>query len=240
MSWHPPPCGLRSEQRPRGGPLGELAWGVALTLHEGFQLGGQSWWWKLHWHLWRAYRGWHPHRALAQLSPTEFSDALAYGETPALTVVKALQLCRQHVPAARSLLDLGAGRGTLALTAAAQGWEVVAMECVEELIARSQPVGDALGWPVRWVHGDVRTAPLVRCDILHVAATAYPEPMRQLLADRFARECDPSQGLLLQDWILDDDRFEALVGVRLPVTWGTSYFTLHRLRPSPVAPAESY
>jgi SAM-dependent methyltransferase len=201
-----------------------------MALHEWSRLGGQAWWWKLHWGLWRAYRGWHPHRALGSLPEAERQDSLAYGETPAYTVLRALGLCRRHYPEARSLLDLGAGRGTLALTAAANGWNVVAIECLEDLVARSQPVSAALGWPVRWVQGDLLTLPHPRFDILHVAATAFPDAMRQTLANRLAEECDSGQGLLLQDWILDDDRFEPLAGVRLPVTWGTSYFTLHRPR----------
>lgn len=228
MSWRPPPCGLRPEQKPKGGAFGELAWGIALSWHELARLGRHPWWWKLHYGLWRAYRGWDPRRALANLPPQQQRDTLAYGETPAYTVLKALAICRQHFPRARTLLDLGAGRGTLAMTAAATGWQVEAVEYLPELVSRSEPVSERLGWPVRWTTGDFLTLPLACCDLIHVAATAYPEATRAALANRWAAECDCSQGLLLQDWILDDERFEPLVGVRLPVTWGTSYFTLHR------------
>jgi hypothetical protein len=234
MSWRPPPCGLRPEQKPTGGPLGELSWSIAISLHECLRLGRYPWWWKLHLGLWRAYRGWHPNDTLGALPAEEQRDTLAYGETPAYTVTRVLAMCRQHFPRAQSLLDLGAGRGTLALTAAATGWDVLAVEYLQELVLRSEPVGRRHGWPVQWLHGDFLTLSLPRCDIIHVAATAFSDQTRQALADRWIGECDPGQGLLLQDWILDDERFEPLIGVRLPVTWGCSYFTLHRLRgPSP-------
>lgn len=210
--------------------MGELAWGVALSLYESCLLGHKAWWWQMHYGLWRAYLGWNPDKVLAELPPEEYRDTLAYGETPASTVLKMLEICRQHFPDADSLLELGAGRGILAMTAAANQWDVMAVEYLRVFVERSEPLTLQLGWPVQWVRGDFLVLPLPPCDIVHVAGTAYPEATRQKLADKFANECGPEQGIMLQDWILDDERFETLVGVRLPVTWGSSYFTLHRRR----------
>lgn len=222
--------GLRPEQRPKFGLIGEVAWGSALSVYECFLLGHKAWWWQMHYGLWKAYRGWNPDKVLANLSETEYRDTLAYGETPASSVLRMLEMGRSHFPEAESLLDLGAGRGVLAMTAASNGWDVLAMEYLQEFVDRSEPLTGRLGLAVSWVKGDFLQLPFPPCDLLHVAATAYPEETRNALQEKFAQECGPEQGIITQDWILDEDRFEALVGVRLPVTWGSSYVTLHRRR----------
>lgn len=210
--------------------IGEVAWGTALCLYECVMLGHKSWWWQMHMGLARAYIGWNPDKVLAQLPDEEYRETLAYGETPASSVLKMLEVCRQHFPEADSFLDLGAGRGVMAMTAAANGWDVMALEYLRVFVERSEPLTLRLGWPVQWVKGDFLVLPLPPSDIIHMAATTYPEETRAALADKFAEECGPEQGIVLQDWILDEERFEALVGMRLPVTWGSSYFTLHRRR----------
>ncbi len=219
---------LRPEQKPKGGLFAELAWGTALSLYECVLLGDKAWWWKMHYGLWKAYIGWNPDRVLDSLTDEEYRDTLAYGETPASTILRALAICRHHFPDADSLTDLGAGRGMIAMTAAANGWDVLALEYLKEFVKRSEPLTRRWGWSVDWVQGDFLVLPLPCSDIIHVAATALPLDTRQLLENKFAAECGPEQGILLQDWILDEERFEALVGIRLPVTWGSSYFTLHR------------
>ena len=162
----------------------------------------------MHYHLWRAYRDWDPDAALEALSEDENLGTLAYGETPASSVRRALAMCREHFPDAFSLCDLGAGRGVLSMTAAALDWDVLAVEYMGEFLK----------------------LPLPPADIIHTAATTYPEEFRTRMADKFASEGTSEQGFLLQDWLLDEDRFELVVGVRLPVTWGSSYFALHRLK----------
>lgn len=226
----PRTSGLRPEQKPKLGLLGEVAWGTALGVYEFCMLGHRAWWWQMHWGLLRAYMGWNPDHVLDALTEEEFRETLAYGETPAWTVMRMLEMCRQHFPDAESLLDLGAGRGVMAMTAAANEWDVMAMEYLQEFIRRSEPLTMKLGWPVQWVKGDFLVLPFPPCDIVHVAATAYPEETRNALADKLAAEVGPEQGIVTQDWILDEERFETLVGVRMPVTWGSSYFTLHRRR----------
>lgn len=185
----------------------------------------------MHFGLWRAYSSWNPDEVLARLAPEEQRDTLAYGETPAVSVLKMLALCHTHFPHAQSLLDLGAGRGIVAMTAAANGWDAVALEYLQEFITRSEPLTQRLAWPVYWLKGDFLTLTLPQSDIIHVAATAYPQTTRDLLGQRLAEQCQDHQGILTQDWILDDQYFEALAGFRLPVTWGSSYVTLHRRRP---------
>jgi hypothetical protein len=222
--------GLRKEQKPWLGVLGEIAWGTSLGLYETVLLGDRSWWWRLHFHLWRAYRDWDPDAVLETLEEEEDLGTLAYGETPASTIRRALVVCRQYFPDAFSLCDLGAGRGVLSMAAAALGWDVLAVEYLQEFLNRSRPVSEKMGLSVDWVRGDFLKLPLPPADIIHTAATTYPEEFRQQLGDKFATEGTAEQGFLLQDWILDEERFEVLVGFRLPVTWGSSYFALHRLK----------
>ena len=222
--------GLRKEQKPWLGLLGEVAWGTSLALYEAILLGDKAWWWQIHYHLWRAYGDWDPDAVLASLSAEEDLGTLAYGETPASSIKRALSMCREHFPNAFSLCDLGAGRGVLSMTCAALGWDVLAVEYLAEFLKRSEPVCQKMGLTVDWVQGDFLKLPLPPADIIHTAGTAYPTEFRQKLADKFFTEGTAEQGFLLQDWILDEERFEALAGVRLPVTWGSSYFTPHRLR----------
>jgi len=222
--------GLRKEQKPWSGIIGELAWGTSLSLYETVLLGDKSWWWRMHFHLWRAYRDWDPDAVLEALSEEENLGTLAYGETPASSVKRALQVCRSHFPNAFSICDLGAGRGVFSMTAAALEWDVLAVEYLDEFLKRSVPVTRKMGLSVDWVKGDFLKLPLPPADIIHTAATAYPEEFRRSMADKFAQEGNPEQGFLLQDWLLDEERFEVVVGFRLPVTWGSSYFALHRLR----------
>lgn len=212
------------------GLIGEVAWGTSLALYEAVLLGDKAWWWQLHFHLWRAYRDWDPDAVLAGLQEGEDLGTLAYGETPASTIRRALDMCRDHMPDAFSLCDLGAGRGVLCMAGAALGWDVLALEYLGEFIRRSQPVSQKLGLSVDWVQGNFLELPLPEADIVHTAATAYPLDFRQRLAEKFLNEGNPEQGFLLQDWIIEDPRFEVVAGVRLPVTWGSSYFALHRLK----------
>lgn len=221
--------GLRAEQKPWLGLLGEVAWGTSLSLYEAILLWDKPWWWRLHYGLWRAYRGWNPDTVLDSLPPEEQIQTLAYGETPASTVRRALEICRIHFPEADSLTDLGAGRGVLSMTAAALGWDVLAVEYLGEFLKRSEPLSRAAELSVQWVKGDFLELPLANSDIIHTAATAYPLEFRERLSGKFENECHSGQGLLIQDWILEGERFEVLTSARLPVTWGSSLFTLHRV-----------
>lgn len=226
--------GLRKEQKPWLGIVGEVAWGTSLSLYEAILLWDKPWWWRLHFSLWRAYQGWNPDDVLDSLPQDEKLQTLAYGETPASTVRRALSICREHFPEADSLMDLGAGRGVLSMTAANLGWDVLAVEYLGEFLRRSQPITEAQKLSVQWVKGDFLKLPLAPSDIIHTTGTTYPLDFRAELEAKFAAECHTGQGILLQDWILEGERFEALVSIRLPVTWGSSFFTLHRvLEPVP-------
>lgn len=225
-------CGLRKEQKPWLGLFGEVAWGTSLAIYEAMLLGDRAWWWQLHFYLWRAYRDWDPDAVLAALEEGRDLGTLAYGETPASTIRRALDMCKLYMPDAFSLCDLGAGRGVLSMAAAALGWDVIALEYLGEFQRRSEPVSRRLGLSVDWVQGNFLELPLPEADIIHTAATAYPIPFRRQLEEKFIAEGLPSQGFLLQDWIIEHPRFEVVAGMRLPVTWGSSYFALHRLLPS--------
>ena len=173
--------GLRKEQKPWLGLFGEVAWGTSLALYEAVLLGDKAWWWRMHYSLWRAYSDWDPDAVLAGLSDDENLGTLAYGETPASTIRRALRVCQEHFPDAFSLCDLGAGRGVLSMSTAAWGWDVLAVEYMGEFLKRSEPVCRKLNLSVDWVQGDFLKLPLPPADIIHTAATAYPMEFRQNL-----------------------------------------------------------
>ena len=116
------------------------------------------------------------------------------------------------------------------MSSAALGWDVLAVEYLAEFLKRSDPVCKKMHLSVDWVQGDFLKLPLPPADIIHTAATAYPDDFRKQLLQKFLSEGTPRQGFLIQDWIMEDDRFEVLAGFRLPVTWGSSYFALHRIK----------
>lgn len=216
-----------SSRKPLATILRDLTWGLSLSFYETLLLGDRWWWWRMHSHLRRAYQGWSPKQVLAGLPEAERLDTLMYGEAPASTVRRILRVCRQHFPDARTLADLGAGRGILAMTAAQHDWEVLAIEYLRDFCERSRPVTEALGYDVKWVQADFLTLPLPCTQIIHTSATAYPEEFRLKLAEKLKTEALKGQGILTQDWVLDDPRFKVLASEPMPVTWGTALFTLH-------------
>ena len=171
-----------------------------------------------------------PRLVLARLPDQDMLESLNYGEAPASTAKKALEFCQEYFPQATTLVDLGAGRGVLCMTAAALGWNVLAVEYLNEFIRRSEPVTRSLGWSVEWVQGDFCDLPVPSTDLIHTSATEYPESTRAALAQKLSTECHSGQAILTQDWVLEDPRFEVLASQRWPVTWGTALFTLHRAR----------
>ncbi|MFJ3221372.1 class I SAM-dependent methyltransferase [Kitasatospora sp. NPDC086801] len=74
---------------------------------------------------------------------------------------------------ARTVLDLGCGTGVFALLLAARGAEVVAVDparaCLE--VARAKPGAGR----VRWIHGDARTLPPLRADLVTMTANTAQE-----------------------------------------------------------------
>lgn len=209
--------------------MGDLGWLASLSLYDTLLMGDKSWWWRLHFRLWKAYRGWDPGVMLGALPEEERSETFRYGEAPASTSRSALELCRRHFPQAHTLADLGAGRGVMAVTASFMDWQVLAVEYLSEYLTRSVPVTESLLCSVEWVQADFMKMDVPEAEILHTAATAYPEPFRRALEAKFEAECRPGQGLLTQDWRLEGARFQHLETLRLPVTWGTADFVLHRV-----------
>ncbi len=210
--------------------VGDLGWLASLSLYDTLLMGDKSWWWRLHFRLLKAYRGWDPGRVLQALPEAERSETFRYGEAPASSVRRALEMCRRHFPQARTLADMGAGRGVMAVTASFMDWEVLAVEYLGEYLTRSVPVTESLHCSVEWVQADFMKMEIPATDILHTAATAYPPEFRAALAQKYEAECRTGQGILTQDWRLEGPRFEVLESLRLPVTWGTADFTLHAVR----------
>jgi hypothetical protein len=106
---------LGTEKGPEAlaGASGEVAWGTSLALYEALLLGDKAWWWQIHFHLWRAYKDWNPDEVLERLSEDENLGTLAYGETPASSIKRALQMCREHCRGLQSVRPGSRSRSSL-------------------------------------------------------------------------------------------------------------------------------
>ncbi len=215
---------MHRENRVWGGLLGELFWNCSLTAYEMTQFGGQKWWWKLHWMLYRRYRSFDPDQAVRRLRG-ENPGSLAYGETPACATRKMVEL--MNLAPGGTLVDLGCGRGLVALVAACLGLQTVGIEIMDEYLVHAEEMASALKVEARFLRGDFLTLPLPRAQAYFAASTAFQNDLRQALADRLL-DCAPTL-LVTQDWLVEQPGYQLRASMRLPVTWGTSLFTLHEV-----------
>ncbi|MCA9792909.1 MAG: methyltransferase domain-containing protein [Candidatus Eremiobacteraeota bacterium] len=215
----------RRLRKPWYGIIGELFWGCSLTLFEVVNLGGFPWWWKLHWLMYRHYRGFDPDGRVRQLRGNN-PGSLAYGETPVSATRRMLALAQ--VPVGSTLVDLGCGRGLVAMAAACSGYRAVGVEVMPEYLEAAPAITEALGIEVEWIIGDFLELELPSGDCYFVASTAFPQSVRDQLGQRLAQ--GQARLIITLDWIIEHPDYEAVSSLRLPTTWGTSLFTVHRLR----------
>lgn len=197
-------------------------WSASLNLYELLTLGRHGWWWKLHQGMHRHFRGLNPDAQVRELRGDD-PGSLAYGETPAVSTLRMLQL--SGLPKGSRLVDLGSGRGMVALVAAAVGYPSVGIEFFESFVERARLLAREMKVPAEFVCGDFLEAPLPEGDLYLVPATAYPESVRVPLEERL-RRLPRGTRVITQDWLLGK-KFQCLGSVRLPVTWGTALFTFY-------------
>lgn len=155
-------------------------------------------------------------------------ESLAYGETPAVSVLRILQV--SGLPPGGSFLDLGAGRGLAACVAACAGHPATGLDFFDEHVCLARRVAADLGVSCRFERGDFLTAPLPPADLTYACSTAFGEATRQALGRRLADTLAPGALLATLDWIPDQSAFEPLRSVHVPVTWGVACAVISRRR----------
>lgn len=189
-----------------------------MAVYELAALGRHRWWWRLHRALPRHFRGIRPGR-LERTHPER--DSLAYGETPAISVRRLLQVSGL-APGAR-FIDLGSGRGLAALSAASLGYPSEGLELFPEYVERSNRVAAELKLPARFTQGDLVRDPWPEGELYYLASTAFGHQTRQLLLERF-NGLPPGALVATLDWSLP---LEGRVAFYLPVTWGLALCQLY-------------
>lgn len=152
-------------------------------------------------------------------------ESRIFGETPVLTVVKLLGVVEEGGP--RQLLDLGSGRGTVVLAAAACGFTALGLELEEDWVARAQRVAKRLGLPAEFRCADFLEGDWPEAAVVFVVATAFPEEVRAEILDR-VRRLQPGSYLIAGDWP-DLHSLDLVWQGPLPVEWGVIPFSVYRI-----------
>jgi len=201
--------------------LKAVLWPRSVRIAEICSLGHFSWYWRLRWNLWRGFSGIDLHDS-SRLSGV----ADIFGETPILTVVRLIELARRLAPGhAQYFVDLGSGRGTTCLAAAALGYRGLGFEKETDWAKRSNAVAGKLAQECRFVQADFLLEPWPKSCVVFVVATAFDEELRSRILQRF-HDLDAGSLLIAGDWALPG--LEELWSGRLPVDWGVIPFALYR------------
>jgi len=209
---------------PRFGLIGAVTWNLSLTLYELLSLGRQTWWWEMHRALRREFKDIDPNKMVLNMRGPQHIGSLAYGETPALSVLKMLDTVQ--LPAGSHVVDVGSGRGVPCLTAAARGFRATGLEYFAVYTERSQRVAEGLGWSAEFVSGSFLRGPLPKADFYLISASAFPEDVRQSLFEILC-QVPADSWVVAQDWILDPP-FQLERMQQLPVSWGIAKICYHR------------
>jgi len=211
---------------------GEPAWKVSICLYELLSLGARrAGWWRIHRALRRHFRGLDFDRMAMEVQGA-CPESLAYGETPASSLLHLLKHC--GLPPGSRFVDLGSGRGLTVFTACLAGFAASGIEYFPESVERSRRAAKDLGMEVDFTAGDFLEAPWPAGDVYYLASSAFGERTRRRLATRLAGELPFGALVITLDWVLDPADFEGLNTLPIPVTWGVARaFTWRRREADP-------
>jgi hypothetical protein len=202
--------------------LRAILWPRSLRFVEVWNLGRQSWYWRLRWNLWREFQGvdlHHPARIQG--------DSDIFGETPILTVVRLLDLARAVGPnQPTTFVDLGSGRGTTCLTAGFLGFQAIGYEKEVAWAQKAETVTHILGLDCHFKGLDFLSEPWPEKAVFFVVGTAFDSDLRNRLLDRFG-ELDSGSLIIAGDWALPDS-YQTIWSGPLPVDWGIVPFSIYR------------
>ncbi len=135
--------------------------------------------------------------------------------------------------AGHKVLDVAAGSGNVALSAARRNCEAVGIDYVPALVARARARADAEGLPARFEVGDCEQIPFPDGSfdrVLSLFGSMFA-PDQQRAADELMRVCRPGGRIGMANWTPDGfwGQTFALIsryrppaeGVRPPLEWGT-------------------
>ncbi|MEW6282076.1 MAG: methyltransferase [Candidatus Eremiobacterota bacterium] len=153
-------------------------------------------------------------------------ESLAYGETPAVSVRRLLQVA--GLEPGQRLVDLGSGRGLAACAAACLGFRAAGLEYFSRYVEGARQVAADLGLEVPFECGDFLTAPWPAGDLYYLASTAFGDRTRAALLPRLL-ELPAGTRVATLDWVLEEPEFVGLAAVHVPVTWGVARACVYEL-----------
>lgn len=202
-----------------------LTFALGLSFAEVLRFGHCAWWWRLRYSVWREFR----QVDVAKIVLKRTSEELAYGETPTVTLARVLELAELKLGS--TVVDLGAGRGTALMAAAALGYRAAGIEIVEAYVAPARRVAQKLGLEVDFRCGDFVTDEWPEGDLYLLNSTAFPTSLRDKLEKRLYHI---DGYVVTYDWELNSEFFEQQAALRLPVSVGTVMCRLFRVaKPTP-------
>lgn len=210
--------------KPWLGPVGGATWNLSLSCLEWLTLGRHSWWRNMRQGLRREFADLVPNQMVVRLRGKD-PGALAYGESPPLTVLRVLE--RLQLPDGSRFVDLGAGRGVPCFTAANNGFTCVGLEFFHPYTERCQRIARRYSWPVEFLSGNFLSHPLPAAELYWVSSSAFPEELREKLQLHLLR-APAGSWVVTQDWVLDPP-FRLELSQQLPVSWGVAQFCYHQV-----------
>ena len=201
-----------------------VAWSRSVWLAEWSQLASQDWWWAIQKATKKEFKDLCPF----ELTRGRGDQTMAYGETPAITILELLRDLEAQPPL--RFVDLGSGRGSPSLVTASLGYPSKGIEIQSEFVERANRIAQNLKLPAEFEVGDFLNQPWPEADLYFCDATAFDDSQRQKLLEQLLKL--DSALVILGHFEPQHTRLRLLKRRRLPVYWGVGEFALFELIPT--------